>query len=47
MSTPGLSWYDMIDVHLTLVCATQLAEATIAFEHTFTLFTVTPTVQLI
>jgi hypothetical protein len=37
----------MIDVHLTLICATQLAHATITLEHTFTLFAVTPTVQLI
>jgi hypothetical protein len=37
----------MIDVHLAFICATQLTHATIALEHTFTLFAVTPTVQLV
>jgi hypothetical protein len=37
----------MINVHLALICATYLAEATIALEHAFTLLTIAPTVQLI
>jgi hypothetical protein len=37
----------MIDVHLTLICATYLAHATITLEHALTLFAITPTVQLI
>jgi hypothetical protein len=40
MTTTGLSWYHMIDVHLALICTTQLTEATIALEHAFTLFAV-------
>jgi hypothetical protein len=30
----------MVDVHLTLICATYLTEATITLEHTLTLFTI-------
>jgi hypothetical protein len=37
-----LAWYHMIDVHLTLICATYLAYPTITLEHSFTLFSVAP-----
>jgi hypothetical protein len=37
----------MVNVHLTLICATYLTEATITLEHAFTLFAVSPTVQLV
>jgi hypothetical protein len=37
----------MIDVHLTLICTTDLAYTTITLEHTLSLFAVTPAVQLI
>jgi hypothetical protein len=47
MVSTYLAWDYMIDVHLTFICSTYLAEATITFEHAFTLFAVTPTVQLI
>jgi hypothetical protein len=44
MITTGFAWDDVIDVHLTLICATQLTGSTITHEHTLTLFTVSPTV---
>jgi hypothetical protein len=47
MVTTYLAWNDMIDVHLTLICTTDLAHATITLEHALTLFAVTPRVQLI
>jgi hypothetical protein len=47
MTTTGLSWYHMIDVHFTLICTTQLTEATIALEHTFALLSVPTRVQFI
>jgi hypothetical protein len=34
--------YHMVNVHLALICATYLAEATIALEHAFTLFSIAP-----
>jgi hypothetical protein len=37
----------MVDVHLALICATDLTEATITLEHAFALFAITPTVQLV
>jgi hypothetical protein len=37
----------MIDVHLTLICLTDLTHTTIALEHSFSLLAVTPAVQLI
>jgi hypothetical protein len=45
--TTCLAWNYVIDVHLAFVCSTYLAEATITHEHAFTLFAVSPTVQLI
>jgi hypothetical protein len=47
MVSTYLAWNDMIDVHLTFICATDLAHATITLEHAFTLFAVTPAVQLV
>jgi hypothetical protein len=41
------AWDDVIDMHLTLICATQLAYATITHEHAFALLAVAPTVQLV
>jgi hypothetical protein len=40
MVSTYLAWYHMIDVHLALICATQLTHATITLEHTLTLFAV-------
>jgi hypothetical protein len=40
MSTAGLSANYMIDVHLTLICATYLTEATIALKYTLSLLAV-------
>jgi hypothetical protein len=34
------AWDDVIDVHLTLICATQLATSTITHEHTLTLLSI-------
>jgi hypothetical protein len=42
MVTTMLTSYDMINVHLAFICATYLAEATIALEHAFTLFSIAP-----
>jgi hypothetical protein len=42
MISTRLAWDDVVDVHLTLICATYLAEATIAHEHAFALFAVSP-----
>jgi hypothetical protein len=40
--TTNLAWDYMVDVHLTLICATDLAYTTITLEHSFTLLAVTP-----
>jgi hypothetical protein len=47
MTTANLAWDHMIDVHLTLICATDLAYTTITLEHALTLFAVASAVQLI
>jgi hypothetical protein len=47
MSTTGLAWDYMVDVHVTFICATYLTEATITLEHAFTLLSVPSRVQLI
>jgi hypothetical protein len=47
MTTTGLTWYHMVNVHFTLIITTQLTEATIALEHTFTLLSIATRVQLI
>jgi hypothetical protein len=47
MVTTGLATNDVIDMHLTFICTTQLAHATITLEHAFTLFAVSSAVKLI
>jgi hypothetical protein len=47
MVSTYLAWNYMVDVHLALICSTYLAEATITLKHAFTLFAVSPTVQLV
>jgi hypothetical protein len=47
MVSTYLAWNYMVNVHLTLVCSTYLAEATITLEHAFALLAVSPTVQLV
>jgi hypothetical protein len=42
--TTCLAWNYVVDVHLTFICATYLAEATIAHEHAFALFAVSSAV---
>jgi hypothetical protein len=42
-----LAWDYMVNVHLALICATQLTHATITLEHALTLFAITPAVQLV
>jgi hypothetical protein len=44
MITTGLAWNDVIDVHLTFICTTQLTGSTITHEHAFTLFAISPAV---
>jgi hypothetical protein len=36
----GLAWDDVINVHLTFICATQLTASTITHEHTLALFSI-------
>jgi hypothetical protein len=40
--TTRFAWNDMVNVHLTLICTTDLAYTTITLEHSFALFAVTP-----
>jgi hypothetical protein len=47
MITTSFAWNYVINVHLALICATQLTSSTIAHEHAFTLLAITPAVQLI
>jgi hypothetical protein len=42
--TTGFAWNYVVDVHLTLIGATQLTSSTIAHEHAFALFPVSPAV---
>jgi hypothetical protein len=44
MIAPCFAWDDVIDVHLTLICTTQLTSSTIAHEHAFALLSVSPAV---
>jgi hypothetical protein len=44
MIAPGFAWDDVIDVHLTLICTTQLTSSTITHEHPFALLSVSPAV---
>jgi hypothetical protein len=41
------AWNDVIDVHLTFICATQLTSPAITHEHTLSLFAISPAVQLV
>jgi hypothetical protein len=47
MITTGFAWDDVIDVHLTLICATQLTSSTITHEHAFALLSVSPAIEFI
>jgi hypothetical protein len=47
MVSTRLAWNYVVNVHLAFICATYLTEATIAHEHAFALFAVSPTVQLV
>jgi excinuclease UvrABC ATPase subunit len=47
MVTTGLATDDVINVHLTLICTTQLAHTTITLEHTLSLFAVASAIQFI
>jgi hypothetical protein len=47
MISARLAWDDVIDVHLTLICATQLTHSAIASEDAFTLLSVPASVELI
>jgi hypothetical protein len=38
------AWNDVIDMHLTFICATQLAASTITHEHALSLLSVSPAV---
>jgi hypothetical protein len=40
MVTTILAWDDVIDMHLTFICATQLAGSTITHEHALTLLSI-------
>jgi hypothetical protein len=47
MISSGLAWDDVIDVHFTFICATQLTSSTITHEHTLSLLAITPAVEII
>jgi hypothetical protein len=47
MISSRLAWDDVIDVHLTFICATQLTSSTITHEHTLSLLAITPAIQVI
>jgi hypothetical protein len=42
-----LAWNDVVDMHLALICATQLAHPAITIEHAFTLHSVSSAVELV
>jgi hypothetical protein len=44
MISTCLAWDDVIDVHLTFICTTQLANTTITREDAITLFSVSSAV---
>jgi hypothetical protein len=44
MITTGLAWNDVIDMHLTFICTTQLTSSTITHEHAFALLSVSPAI---
>jgi hypothetical protein len=44
MITTGFAWDYVIDVHLTLICTTQLTGSTVTHEHAFALLSVSPAV---
>jgi hypothetical protein len=44
MVSTYLAWNDVIDMHLTFICATQLAASTITHEHAFALLSVAPAI---
>jgi hypothetical protein len=41
------AWDDVVDVHLTLICATQLTDSTITREDTLSLLSVSSAVEFI
>jgi hypothetical protein len=45
--TPTFPWDDVVDVHLTLICATQLTHSAISGEDAFTLLSIPASVELI
>jgi hypothetical protein len=47
MVSTYLAWDDVIDVHLTLICATQLTSSTITHEHALSLRSVASAIDLI
>jgi hypothetical protein len=47
MIAPRFATDYVINVHFAFICATDLAYATVTFEHAFALFAVTPAVQLV
>jgi hypothetical protein len=47
MIAARLAWNNVVDVHLTLICATQLTDSSISSEDAFTLLTIPASVELI
>jgi hypothetical protein len=41
------AWDDVIDVHLTFICSTQLTSSTITHEHALSLFSVSSGIEVI
>jgi len=44
---PRFAWDDVIDVHLALICATQLTHSTIALEDTITLLSIASAIEFV
>jgi hypothetical protein len=47
MVSTNLAWDDVVDVHLTLICATQLTDSSIAVEHSLTLRFIASAVEFV
>jgi len=47
MITTRFAWDDVIDVHLTLICLTDLADPSISSEYTITLLSIASAIELV
>jgi hypothetical protein len=47
MVSTYLAWNYVVDMHLALICATQLAHPAITIKHAFALNSIAPAVELV